>query len=163
MSSHLSCMQLFQSTLPVRGGAETAEEFGIPIPFQSTLPVRGGASMSCWSESFATIFQSTLPVRGGTVGPYIKPITRKISIHPPRAGRDGKKQQISGFILLWDRASCQTKEKSMSDKKNIQQIPVVLFAHTAGFRVTSPVRTSRGFHVCSMSAQGCYFNPAVMI
>ena len=36
----------------------------------------------------AHLFQSTLPVRGGTGALYAYALSLKISIHPPREGRD---------------------------------------------------------------------------
>ena len=57
----------FQSTLPVRGGTPTVEKKGAETEFQSTLPVRGGTVLQCQRTKF-----------------------EDISIHPPRAGRDGR-------------------------------------------------------------------------
>ena len=55
--------------------------------FQSTRPVRGGTFL--YSEGIrGFLFQSTRPVRGGTC-PLCRPYPYgRISIHPPRAGRD---------------------------------------------------------------------------
>ena len=57
--------------------------------FQSTLPVRGGTWTSIYTDYNSPGFQSTLPVRGGTR--IIRGVDKftLISIHPPRAGRDG--------------------------------------------------------------------------
>ena len=56
--------------------------------FQSTRPVRGGTVPVLVTPS-ASIFQSTRPVRGGTIGTGPTISQHRISIHPPRAGRDG--------------------------------------------------------------------------
>ena len=111
--------EIFQSTLPVRGGTRqwlhqlfqlasnfnppspcgegrhTGHELGIctiisihpPRAGRATLPVRGGTAV--WSTALPPwTFQSTLPVRGGTNPALDKADSYKISIHPPRAGRD---------------------------------------------------------------------------
>ena len=57
-------------------------------PFQSTRPVRGGTAKDTDCATNKQ-FQSTRPVRGGTGGRGDLCRTPKISIHPPRAGRDG--------------------------------------------------------------------------
>ena len=40
------------------------------------------------SEFIVMLFQSTLPAWGGTVDGERKDLSAKISIHPPRVGRD---------------------------------------------------------------------------
>ena len=106
----------FQSTLPVWGGTRRFlllfcffGNFNPPSPcgegriffltqlkapqFQSTLPVWGGTSFFVPPSVFF-VFQSTLPVWGGTVIPgIIHHIQQRISIHPPRVGRDSKSSQ----------------------------------------------------------------------
>ena len=102
----------FQSTRPVRGGTffyrrailvdhisihppragRDGLQPGFEIrcnPFQSTRPVRGGTQTLGNLPYTHALFQSTRPVRGGT-GP-LQPGGHgpDISIHPPRAGRDG--------------------------------------------------------------------------
>ena len=62
--SHVKSPQ-FQSTLPARGGTTTY-----------AIPVTNGA------------FQSTLPVGGGTEAASVEAGLMRISIHPPRVGRD---------------------------------------------------------------------------
>ena len=101
---------LFQSTLPVGGGTGRQIAGTTDGVFQSTLPVGGGTRArppapwcganfnppSPWGEGRIIdysdhawfLFQSTLPVGGGT-NDY-RPVERRgrISIHPPRGGRD---------------------------------------------------------------------------
>ena len=77
----------FQSTRPVRGGTILVKFIVCIFLFQSTRPVRGGTTgPSNFSKIF--IFQSTRPVRGGTFVNIPTSALVKISIHPPRAGRD---------------------------------------------------------------------------
>ena len=78
----------FQSTLPVWGGTRAPTESTPPAVFQSTLPVWGG---TCSAANFllSARFQSTLPVWGGTWKCTKEfPYKERISIHPPRVGRD---------------------------------------------------------------------------
>ena len=77
----------FQSTLPVRGGTTTTVQSVSADKFQSTLPVRGGTTF-CGSGIRRNGFQSTLPVRGGTRDRISRAGSIRISIHPPREGRD---------------------------------------------------------------------------
>ena len=56
--------------------------------FQSTRPVRGGTMPDCKECKDNREFQSTRPVRGGTTVLRHLPPAERISIHPPRAGRD---------------------------------------------------------------------------
>ena len=107
----LACVG-FQSTRPVRGGtmqhpipSMSSWYFNPPAPcgagphiplcsfssgqFQSTRPVRGGTFEGAGKMFGSTIFQSTRPVRGGTLPPRCRCGALEISIHPPRAGRDG--------------------------------------------------------------------------
>ncbi len=109
MSSTSPLDDLFQSTLPVRGGTTLVRIFLQILQFQSTLPVRGGTGMLVDSNIFgdfnppspcgeglyfhnlsisSAVFQSTLPVRGGTQLQHGRIRHVSISIHPPRAGRD---------------------------------------------------------------------------
>ncbi len=85
----------FQSTLPVRGETSSLEDkddkathFNPPSPCGEG-PTRGT------HEYPPFLFQSTLPVRGGTVGNVAYLFINVISIHPPRAGRDGVMSQRS--------------------------------------------------------------------
>ena len=86
----------FQSTLPVWGGTLCSElslpewrNFNPPSPCGEGLP--GGCFSPC-----IVIFQSTLPVWGGTSGKAGKLTIISISIHPPRVGRDGPGEFLSG-------------------------------------------------------------------
>ena len=55
--------------------------------FQSTLPVWGGTEdLACIQA--VKVFQSTLPVWGGTHRGRSRLVPHRISIHPPRVGRD---------------------------------------------------------------------------
>ena len=57
--------------------------------FLSTLPARGATSKS--SSFWAGIlFLSTLPARGATQAQRGQPGRKKISIHAPREGSDGR-------------------------------------------------------------------------
>ena len=58
--------------------------------FQSTRPVRGGTFHMGYNVFCDLVFQSTRPVRGGTSQRLEHRRSRAISIHPPRAGRDGE-------------------------------------------------------------------------
>ena len=103
----------FQSTRPVRGGTKRptitngiasisihppragrdkrgAATLPPAFTFQSTRPVRGGTSKGWMVGKAPMKFQSTRPVRGGTAKACQGILRRAISIHPPRAGRDGK-------------------------------------------------------------------------
>ena len=83
------CSVIFQSTRPVRGGTVGLWITDVDSLFQSTRPVRGGTYGYKLCERDEGAFQSTRPVRGGTVGHARGPPAELISIHPPRAGRDG--------------------------------------------------------------------------
>ncbi len=100
----------FQSTRPVRGGTRKSSSLVPHRTFQSTRPVRGGTLWKVTVNEFgwnfnppapcgagqhgfdylrdAKQFQSTRPVRGGTPVRDRQNAVCKISIHPPRAGRD---------------------------------------------------------------------------
>ena len=58
-----------------------------PGGFQSTLPVWGGTAEEMVSIKDIA-FQSTLPVWGGTKITISNSFSQRISIHPPRVGRD---------------------------------------------------------------------------
>ena len=78
---------LFQSTLPVWGGTTSTVFLPWAWGFQSTLPVWGGTT--CRNPSvLMPLFQSTLPVWGGTLCRFRGYDAKRISIHPPRVGRD---------------------------------------------------------------------------
>ena len=89
MASTLICSRFtFQSTRPVRGATGLSEIGRPPMIFQSTRPVRGATTPTCPAIS-PTQFQSTRPVRGATNGSEFADYIGIISIHAPRAGRDG--------------------------------------------------------------------------
>ena len=71
----------------MRGGTCLTERDVCMNLFQSTLPMRGGTN---WIPRLPPTprFQSTLPMRGGTIGAVVSMIITDISIHPPHAGRD---------------------------------------------------------------------------
>ena len=77
----------FQSTRPLRGGTSARKSTSKSAGFQSTRPLRGGTKMITRISKWGT-FQSTRPLRGGTGAPVGRDGARKISIHPPLAGRD---------------------------------------------------------------------------
>ena len=107
----------FQSTRPVRGGTDNVRPFVVAhmisihppragrdfgfdkhlicsFLFQSTRPVRGGTIFHPPPFEHRQ-FQSTRPVRGGTRKASSECHHCRISIHPPRAGRD---QGHSGYL-----------------------------------------------------------------
>ena len=77
----------FNPPSPCGEGQVLAGMVRMSLLFQSTLPVRGGTDRAEQAEK-ASLFQSTLPVRGGTLLRQTALKGQKISIHPPRAGRD---------------------------------------------------------------------------
>ena len=78
----------FQSTRPVRGATLTEDDWRAFAEFQSTRPVRGATRTTCLRK-LRSLFQSTRPVRGATSRSYRIGWSAQISIHAPRAGRDG--------------------------------------------------------------------------
>ena len=107
---------IFQSTRPVRGATDIPRHRRLEFIFQSTRPVRGAtcprcplsgcrrnfnprapcgarrSSVSC--KVMFSIFQSTRPVRGATCLYRTGASDCAISIHAPRAGRDGRDPEI---------------------------------------------------------------------
>ena len=103
-------MLLFQSTRPVRGGTTFRPGHSAPSNFNPPAPCGAGLVRNSnivrknyfnppapcgagrkFTPGLPNIikFQSTRPVRGGTFR-HLPPLQgRRISIHPPRAGRDG--------------------------------------------------------------------------
>ena len=77
----------FQSTRPLRGGTLLLRSAWRPALFQSTRPLRGGTNTLRHCNGFDR-FQSTRPLRGGTARGLLPRARRRISIHPPLAGRD---------------------------------------------------------------------------
>ena len=63
-----------------------------PLQFQSTRPVRGATSFCVLLSRSVGVFQSTRPVRGATFPVHQDMTASNISIHAPRAGRDGTYQ-----------------------------------------------------------------------
>ena len=59
--------------------------------FQSTLPARGATMGAAAVAPRSQIFQSTLPARGATSATFPNTSTLGISIHAPRTGSDGVK------------------------------------------------------------------------
>ena len=95
--STISSAFTFQSTRPVRGGTVADGTIRAVWIFQSTRPVRGGTRPGRFPAS-ESLFQSTRPVRGGTLSPIREYLTSKISIHPPRAGRDLRLIGLMGSV-----------------------------------------------------------------
>ena len=83
----------FQSTRPVRGATMLDGEQVAQDKFQSTRPVRG-ATRIIWVSPPDPVFQSTRPVRGATAPLVVLQRHDGISIHAPRAGRDGNAESI---------------------------------------------------------------------
>ena len=74
--------------------------------FQSTRPVRG-ATYTLHLYFRCSLFQSTRPVRGATPHVEISLSDSKISIHAPRAGRDGDRPvSIAISVNFNPRAPC---------------------------------------------------------
>ena len=106
-----SSIDVFQSTLPVWGGTGGTTR-AIPFPLISIHPPRvgrdpghhqrGGSPQTDFNppspcgegqsglphHHYPHLFQSTLPVWGGTYTLGFPVLRHKISIHPPRVGRD---------------------------------------------------------------------------
>ena len=134
----------FQSTRPVRGGTSTRTWQSGRLQFQSTRPVRGGtmfaALLAAGKEYFnppapcgagqdgadprqqEQTFQSTRPVRGGTALYQRRRTSSAISIHPPRAGRDGMQLPLGvereGISIHPPRAGRDVKEMREHDRAN---------------------------------------------
>ena len=127
------CAAVFQSTRPVRGATRLPVIGFFPASFQSTRPVRGATLpdiVSRWRKAF----QSTRPVRGATEG--VKQLGGKayVSIHAPRAGRDG--QYRLGDTGDWSfnpRAPCGARPSTCLLDNFIRQ-----------FQSTRPVRGATG-------------------
>ena len=80
--------------------------------FQSTRPVRGATSerRSCSSNGR---FQSTRPVRGATFAAGRIRVLISVSIHAPRAGRDGTTDpSTTGLMCFNPRAPCGARPPS---------------------------------------------------
>ena len=81
-------MSTFQSTLPVWGGTLCAcRTTRCILDFNPPSPCGEGPNCGVKME-VSNEFQSTLPVWGGTISHIIHHIQQRISIHPPRVGRD---------------------------------------------------------------------------
>ena len=80
-------LEIFQSTLPVRGATEENKRRMALYQFQSTLPVRGATRYNLIRRAY-WVFQSTLPVRGATLTNFLCMQSDTISIHAPREGSD---------------------------------------------------------------------------
>ena len=61
---------------------------GKSLPKDSDPAPRGAGPASCSQRSYFAEFQSTRPLRGGTARGLLPRARRRISIHPPLAGRD---------------------------------------------------------------------------
>ena len=78
----------FQSTRPVRGGTTGPSNFSKIFIFQSTRPVRGGTRMDFICSMLQSNFNPPAPCGAGRGWTLFAPCYNRISIHPPRAGRD---------------------------------------------------------------------------
>ena len=108
-SRSAASMSTFQSTLPVWGGTPHGPDKRGLKPFQSTLPVWGG---TCTRERLAS-----LPLRISIHPPRVGrdpalwhgwPGSNGISIHPPRVGRDrctnsdvGLRNRFQSTLPVW--------------------------------------------------------------
>ena len=96
----------FQSTRPVRGATSGVQVLSCSMGFQSTRPVRG-ATANCIAIAAPALFQSTRPVRGATRPRHAGGRGPSISIHAPRAGRDGRPPAAAAAALYFNpRAPC---------------------------------------------------------
>ena len=82
-----SRVDIFQSTLPLRGATVFHAIFLLITRFQSTLPLRG-ATPTGQRAGQQLLFQSTLPLRGATTLRAWSTIHYIISIHAPLTGSD---------------------------------------------------------------------------
>ena len=80
----------FNPPAPCGAGPRYQTSAGRAARFQSTRPVRGGTYMMCDGRLIIDI--SIHPPRAGRDGEVVELVTEPglISIHPPRAGRDGE-------------------------------------------------------------------------
>ena len=94
-----ACAVYFNPPSPCGEGLAGTRSIGRAFEFQSTLPVWGGTLRQRRSFSSGMKFQSTLPVWGGTGNRRRNhlPCVR-ISIHPPRVGRDISAGWFSGWV-----------------------------------------------------------------
>ena len=121
---------MFQSTRPVRGATMAKAKSKQVYMFQSTRPVRGATSerRSCSSNGR---FQSTRPVRGATFAAGRIRVLISVSIHAPRAGRDGTTDpSTTGLMCFNPRAPCGARPMAMG--------------HTVSFPVFQSTRPVRG-------------------
>ena len=101
----------FQSTRPVRGATMIWDSWDSSNEFQSTRPVRGATVFGPIGRA-AYEFQSTRPVRGATIP--TRPLSQMlaISIHAPRAGRDGSNGwRLSRPVDFNPRAPCGARQR----------------------------------------------------
>ena len=123
-------IDLFQSTLPVRGATRLRfSEDWDGYAFQSTLPVRG-ATAGILFEEFLNLFQSTLPVRGATFIGFQSFTITLISIHAPREGSDDTNADQKTMLNISIHAP-----REGSDKSRIAATP-----RDVRFQSTLPVR-----------------------
>ena len=100
------------------------------IVFQSTLPVRGGTSPPCLPFPACFHFNPPSPCGEGRHGAPVAGCRSKISIHPPRAGRDGGRRDR--------RRAWQEFQSTLPVRGGT---PVSIFAADAiSFQSTLPVR-----------------------
>ena len=162
---------IFQSTRPVRGGTTNACANGSTAAFQSTRPVRGGTAAITGRTRTAWKFQSTRPVRGGTItglalalgftdfnppapcgaGQHLRTQLNdmmRISIHPPRAGRDRNIRYVS-------KSGCISIHPPRAGRDGC---PLWLCRMAGIFQSTRPVRggTCKG---CEHAYESFDFNP----
>ena len=81
-------MQIFQSTLPVKGATITKADLERLERISIHAPRKGSDTEWKIILTFFAIFQSSLPVKGATGFNMKKTIVINISIHAPRKGSD---------------------------------------------------------------------------
>ena len=88
--THFFASPLFQSTRPVRGATGFCTMTGSGLPHFNPRAPCGARRSGRGSHQPVDRFQSTRPVRGATYLPRCSRWLQCISIHAPRAGRDGE-------------------------------------------------------------------------
>ena len=100
------------------------------LGFQSTRPVRGATAIEAIIKRGNDAFQSTRPVRGATHPRFLALCKSGISIHAPRAGRDGGQKWLRSTLTDFNpRAPCGARPQTPADQSSL-----------AVFQSTRPVR-----------------------
>ncbi len=111
-TSGCSGIDLFQSTLPVRGATCTQTRLALRRNFNPRSPC-GERRIESRSDGDGNEFQSTLPVRGATCGNMYLAVFAPISIHAPRAGSDDKAAEAEHkFAYFNPRSPCGERRQA---------------------------------------------------